>query len=362
MKRYSRVRSAGAIALGACCAVGTLVTLFWTVRSPSDLTTNHILIGLALVCALGSGHYFWQAARQFQLVSAVGFGILFIAGTAVCAVISAGRGAETLAKSRANVVHADGARLNHERQIAEARVDRDSLRTGHDKALKNVEAKTEAAALECRTGPGGRCRGATQSVDTAKSYAADLLKRADGADAQYWRLVAQLDNFKPTVPPNIELRNASRLWSILTGYDEAKSVEALELLWPFLLSFLTELGTIVFLNYGVGHRSVAKAAPAIALPAPVSTISSTVSESVPDGWVPKSVTQSRELARKVEAERVFDALRRAARPVCNDELADLLEISKGEASKRVTSLESVGLINRARTGRYVAISLRPMLN
>lgn len=259
MASYKRIRSAGAIALGACCALGTLITLFWHVRSPADLTTNHILIGLALVCALGAGHYFWQALRQFQLFSALGFGVLFLAGTAVCAVISAGRGAETIAKGQAYALHEDAKRLNHEREIAEARVERDRTNAAQEKAHANAGFMAEEAAVECKSGKRIRCEGATFASDQVKAGATDAMKRYQGADARYWQLVVQLDQFKPIVPPNIELKNASKLWAILTSYDEAQSLAALELLWPFLLSFLTELGTIVFLHYGVNHRPTNRA-------------------------------------------------------------------------------------------------------
>ena len=74
-----------------------------------------------------------------------------------------------------------------------------------------------------------------------------------------------------------------------------------------------------------------------------------------------SVTEARGRARRAKAEALFDALREAA-PLSNDELAAKLRISKGESSRRVTALAQAGLIRRQPAGRYVAISLRPLLN
>jgi uncharacterized membrane protein len=50
------------------------------------------------------------------------------------------------------------------------------------------------------------------------------------------------------------------------------------------------------------------------------------------------------------------------RPLSNDELARHLKVSKGETSRRVALLAAAGIVEKQAAGKYVAISLRPLLN
>ncbi len=62
-------------------------------------------------------------------------------------------------------------------------------------------------------------------------------------------------------------------------------------------------------------------------------------------WVPQT-----------EMERaIYAALLVAGKPVTNDELARLLQLSKGETSRRVAQLE--GRLHKTRIGRMVQISI-----
>lgn len=360
MSTYSRVRSFGAIALGVLCAAGTAYVLFWHVKSLSDVTTNHILIALALVCALGAGHYFWQALRQWQVFASIGFGILFLAGTGVCAIISAGRGAETLLDRQAQVRHADGARLNHERMVLEAKADRDAAKTAADTAEVDSKAKAVVAADACKAGK--LCRLNNLTAGNADTKAKDMFKRYEQADARYWQLVAQLDQHKPILPANVELRNAAKIWSLLTGTDETRSNEGLELLWPFLLSFLTELGTIVFLNYGFGHERKVPVFQLPNLPAPLPVFDvqpvnvgvSSVSDAEGIPTQPPATYFRAKKQRPTDVQLVLSALERTPRAVSNDELAVLLGCSKSESSKRVSNCGDAVVVRR--NGRYLAIS------
>jgi hypothetical protein len=54
---FHAIRSRGAIALGILLAVGTLVILFWDVRAPADLTTDHVMTLAMLVVTIAAGHY-----------------------------------------------------------------------------------------------------------------------------------------------------------------------------------------------------------------------------------------------------------------------------------------------------------------
>jgi uncharacterized membrane protein len=98
---------------------------------------------------------------------------------------------------------------------------------------------------------------------------------------------------------------------------------------------MLEVATIVFLGLGLGHKTVS----ASTQPKPVTA--TTVSE--PETLDP-----------------VIAALMKAKRPVTNDELAALLGITKGTASRKVAALN--GVIRKDRVGREVAISLAHRLD
>ena len=58
-----------------------------------------------------------------------------------------------------------------------------------------------------------------------------------------------------------------------------------------------------------------------------------------------------------ELEELRKLLLAEGRPLTNNEVADLLSVTKGEASKRVTKAIAAGLVERRRHGRDVAITL-----
>lgn len=248
---HTPLRAYGAIVLGTICLIGLLVTLFWHVRSWSDLTPMHVFVLIAVIGALGSEYLIHAAIGDGEYHDAFWFVLVFLACTFVCVALSAGRGAETLANRKTAVLQADGARLNHERQIAEARVERDTLRAAADKAQALADTRAQEAASECQSGRRVRCEGSTFASEKAASASLEARKRHEGADARYWQLVAQLDGFKMLPPANLELKNIARLWAILTSYDALRSEEGLELLWPLLLALITEIGTCRFLSYGM---------------------------------------------------------------------------------------------------------------
>src|SRR5262245_4547720 len=80
----SRIRSRGAISLGILLAIGTIVVLFWDVRAPADITTDHVMTLAMLVVTIAAGHYWLPAVQQRRVLPAIGLAILFIAGTFVC--------------------------------------------------------------------------------------------------------------------------------------------------------------------------------------------------------------------------------------------------------------------------------------
>lgn len=334
MSTITTVRSRGAIALGAICALGTAIVLFWHVRSLADITTQHVMIALALLVTLGAGHMIWRAGWRSPF-AACAFLLCFLAGTAVCVTLSAGRGAELLHHKADDAIHENAKRTAHEARILAAKADLTEAKEALQRADQAFAEATSAAATECNSGPKLRCEGRTKTAHDAEGLVVSRQKSVDQVDARYWQLVAQLAEMKPEQIANVDLKQAAKVLAFLTGHDVEKAMEGLELLWPFIIALVTEFGTITFLNYGFGHKRVASEA----------TVAPTVS----------SKPTVEETLRTEETDRVIAALAKATHPVTNDELADMLGVSKGHASKCVSRLN--GAVRRVRVGRHVAISL-----
>jgi biotin operon repressor len=104
----------------------------------------------------------------------------------------------------------------------------------------------------------------------------------------------------------------------------------LTLVFPFLLSLFCEVAAIVGFAMGLGHRLVQ-------LPR---------SETMAITW---------KAPRSTDEELVLQALRKAGRPLSNEELADALSCTPGEASKRRQVCEASGVIRTRREGKYLLI-------
>ena len=221
-----RIRSRGAIALGILLAIGTIVVLFWDVRAPADITTDHVMTLAMLVVTIAAGHYWLPAVKQRRVLPAIGLAILFIAGTFVCVTGSAGRGAEVAQRKAAAAGNVNDARKDIAEQLAKARADRAGL--------------AATMARECATGEDPKCKGSRASVEYADSHIAILeVRRNDMA---------------PEQEANVRLKHAARVFAFFNpGADVRRIEQGLELIWPFALALIMELGTIVFLGFGLGH-------------------------------------------------------------------------------------------------------------
>jgi hypothetical protein len=316
MNTITTIRSPAAIAVGVFfTGVTSWVLLEDVFRHGASVNTKHVMTLAVLAGTIFFGHTMWQELRAWRLGTAFGCIVLFLAGTTTCVLMSAGRNAEVVTNKTlaANSV-------NTERQRA-AR-DRDEASARYSAALTAEEA-------ECGSGDGIKCQAKRA---TRKSRREDL----DAAEAA-------LRNLRPEQIANADLRAAAQLLSRLPLVTTtAEKTEALlQLFLPFMLSLFCEVGAIVGYSVGLGHRT---AMPRIATPAN-------------DQQLPPKLpaTERRQqLPRSSDAEMVLKALQRAGRPVSNAELATLLGVTPGEASKRVLACRQ--LLRVERVGRYVAIS------
>jgi hypothetical protein len=183
----------------------------------------------------------------------------------------------------------------------------------HDQAKRGAAQDVQAAkaeraeaarahAKECASGDGKRCKGARAVLEVAEHRLAGF------GSAQ------AVNGFE----------HASRVFSLLTKVSAAEIQTALELLWPFAKALMLELATIVFLGLGLGHRV-------------------------------KETPETEGNFREIEECPLAGTLRKIGRPVTNAELAEILGVSKGQASKTVSRAGTN--IRRERVGRHVQISL-----
>ncbi len=337
---HTSVRSWTAIGVGLFFAAVTgFVLLEDIVRHGAPVTPKHVMTLAVLGGTIFFGHRWWPEFRGGRLGTMLGCSVLFLAGTAVCVLMSAGRNAEVVTTKTlvANAVNTDRER---------ARNDRDEAKARYLAALKAEET-------ECGSGQGEKCR--SKRITTT-------LRREDFDTAE--RVVRAQ---QPEQVANADIRAAADLVARLPYVTASVgAIEALlQLLYPFLQSLFCEIAAITAFSIGLAHAYRPQQAPP-QLPPPLPLVS-TVSTAVPEEetviepeWTPMSVNQARDLAKRARAEAVFDALRKAGRPVSNDELAELMSVSKAESSRRATALVELNLIQRWPRGRYVAISLRPL--
>lgn len=308
-------RSWGAIALGAVFAAGTAASIFWDVRALVDLTPDHMMTALVLVGTIASAHMWWQQLRACHFGACFLLAILFGGGTFYCVTTSAARNVEVSVPKALDVLAANEGRRQLEMDIREAKED-----------ARKAKA---SAAKNCANGEGPGCKA--------------LTKLADAADSHYWMLGARLAGTRPEQPANPGLHHAAEVFAALPFAGSAGAIEhGLVLFSPFVKALFLEIATVVFFGIGLGHRTGAKVAR------------------VAEGLPKASTIVERLPAIGNDLTSVRDALSKVGTPVTNMELAELMGVSPGEASRRATVALESGTIDRQRFGKRVAISLRQL--
>ena len=218
MQHYTRPRY-GAIPLAALFATGAGFVLFEDViRHSAEITTGHVMTGLALIGGIAAGHYTIPEFKARRVLSGLGCALMFLACTAYIVTVSGARNAETQAAKMATVATNNGERSRLEGQL---KVNQERL----DQARAEV-------ATECGSGKGRKCQGKRETV-TVYELAVTGVE-------------AKLAKLQPVREPNAGWSHAGRIWSAMTGGDAGTASERLELLMPFLLVLITEIGTLVF--------------------------------------------------------------------------------------------------------------------
>jgi hypothetical protein len=304
--------------------------LLWEAHSVSDLTADHLLTIGAIVGAIAAGHFFWHMLRSCKFGAALGLGIAFAAATTYCLIGSAGRGDEAAFEKNAAA-----------RQINE---DRERFQRDRTEAKQRWDAAVTAETQECSGGQGSKCLAKREITKQRRSdyEVADLLVRQSKAEAR----------------ENGKLKRAAELISFFGRVEQATAEKGLALVWPFIPPLVCELLTIVFLHL------------AFAVPAPRRGAAASISgaarpETVTSKFSGKdfhaaSVAGNARQPASDDLEAVLSALRAQGRSATNAELAVLMRVSEGEASKRAKACG--GAIVKEREGRTVRLSLPQRLH
>lgn len=306
MKIATTVRSLSAIAVGILFTVVTMwVLLEDCIRHGAPFTTKH-LMAIAVLCGtVFFGHRVWCEFQGRRYGNALGCAVLFTAGTVFCVLSSAGRNAEA---TTAKVLQANS--VNVSREIAVRDVE-------HAQARLNVALTTEAT--ECaKSQYANACYTARATTEIRRQHYNDARKA--------------LSKEKPLQVADGDVRAAAELLSKLPWLGgNVESIQAtLTLVFPFLLSLFCEVAAIVGFAMGLGHKLVQ-------LPKP---------ETLAIAW---------KAPRSTDEELVLQALRKAGRPLSNEELGEAMGVSAAESSKRRQVCEASGVIRTRRDGKYLLI-------
>lgn len=225
--------------------------------------------------------------------------------------------------------------ISRQSEARDARVARASVEAGERRDIDAKRAEAEAMmakarddlARECRSGAGKRCSGIRTTIAVYEAA-------VTGYDAK-------LATLKVESPASGEGRIAAAIAIIFggTGSDYAAGVA---LFLPALLGITLELGALATAMFGFhGTLTVSTVS------APKETVSSIAALDLTE--VPKVSDHELDELRRL--------LRRANTPLTNQEVADMMRVTKAEASKRVSKAVAAGFVSRAKIGREVAIRL-----
>lgn len=340
-----------AIAAGAAFTFGGLrIILGDALTDPSRWTTSVQLTALMVFGTIAAGHLMRDAWQAMHRGAALGFLVLFLAGTGLVVFNSVGRQAEA---TMLTASQADDA--------AERRVATKATLGRAETMLAEAQANL---ARECKTGRGKRCEGIAATIAV---YEAAVKGH-----------VADLEKIGPAKPVNAKAAEGAKIAALL-GADETKAKAALMLIEPFLWTLFFEVGSIVSLGFAFRHHPAIRGTRATAT-------RETVAERKPVNPAEQSdfCTDDIDAARKLgiggepgtgnwgngggfrvysRAEALLDLTRRLASGETVDAQNDLAAawgIDKSTVSKWVKQWRADGLIPAAqrvgRCHRLVAVS------
>lgn len=298
----------GAIFLGGSLAI----ILGSALLEPWSWGQSQVLTVLMIIGTIAAGHLA-KVAFKARSVSCIGFAALFVCGSGLVVYNSVGRQAEqhdTIALERAA---ANSLIEDKTRDIEAAR-----------ERLANAERNADRER-------GSKCKQRCKDWENAAADARNVIRV----------LESEIKALGAPKPVDAKADKAGELAAVF-GFDRRKAAALAALIEPFLWTVFFEIGSIVSLGFAFR-------------PFPVSTVSKPLADSGNSGGGKAERAQIR-LVEDHEVRALKEALQGRG-PVTNDELADLMGVAKGEASKRVSKALELGIVSKRRTGRHVAISM-----
>ncbi|MGE3064131.1 MAG: hypothetical protein AB7K67_00975 [Hyphomicrobiaceae bacterium] len=369
------IRSWPALLLAGFFAAVTGRVLLDDVIAGAPFTVTHLSSIAALVAAIGALHYTLPALRAGAIVAGVLLGVSGFAALGYVVVASGMRNAETAGAKAASAEHVNAQRAGVLKMLAEAEYMLAPCPAGAARAdFGNRCGLRAAMAAECGSGKGKRCDGKAYSVRT---YEAAI----GGYTAELARLGPERKPFTGTQ------RSAEFLAALPFVTASAETMRAsLDRLMPYAPVVVVELVGLGFALFAFGSRAAGGRLPAGHSPAATkeSGRGRRVAEVGPSDLRTCAISQTRTTARAAGARSVSPAPTRnttnvisfagkrsfsgGKHPVIaalenvggtvasNRDLARLMGVTDGEASKRVA--EVAQLLETERVGKYLRISLR----
>jgi hypothetical protein len=223
-------RNVPALAVGALLSGITGWVLLRDVAAGAPLTPAHLMTIGAIVAAIWSGLEVWAQIAARRLIAAAGLAVIFTASTCYVVLMSGANGAATIASKAAATEANNAARERELKQLARA---------------EKMHADT-ADELQAKCVKGKASKGTCDGIRTSLSvYSAAVAGHN-----------ARLANLAPSADSGGAYSAIAKVLASLPGVtaDVPALTERLELLVPFLAAIVSELGAIVALHIGIGHR------------------------------------------------------------------------------------------------------------
>lgn len=298
---------AGAVFLGGSLAI----ILGSALLEPWSWGQSQVLTVLMITGTIAAGHLA-KVAFKARSVSCVGFGVLFVAGSALVVYNSVGRQAE-----------------QHD-TVALERAAANSLIEDKTRDIEAARERLAAAERNADRERGSKCKTKCKDWENAAADARNVIRV----------LESEIRALGAPKPVDAKSDKAGELAAVF-GYDRRQAAALAALIEPFLWTIFFEIGSIVSLGFAFRPT--------------VSKVSKPLVDSGNSGG-----GKAERTIRLVHEDHEVAALKKALQgrgSLTNDELASVMGVAKGESSKRVSKAETLGLVRRQRVGKHVSISL-----
>lgn len=316
-----------ALVAGVAFAVGGLTILLdKDLTSPMHWQAGQWLTILTVFGTITAGHLMADAARARHGLAAIGFLVLFLSGTSLVVYSSVGRQVETASVSTLSVEDTN-------KKIVEKNNDLEQAKAR--KAYADAQVQMETGKRGC----GRNCK--------------DWQRNAKDVEIVIEQLEREIDALGPQKPVNAKAVAMAEIAMLLhvPGTKE-QIVAALVLLMPFATTLFFEVGSIV--AFGFAFRQGKRQ-----LPTPANDFQDdfqTESEDPPtkprgkkpEKRFPENVVTLHPVVRALESN--------GGSVSSNQELARLMNVTEGEASKRWQEIR--GQLHLERQGKQLRIALR----